>query len=80
MAADEAFSFNDIYGIDKLKLREWEVNGLPPDRFSVMNALIMEKSSRFSICIDPQLQATKWLRRQHKERGIIVTKYSDLTF
>ena len=63
MAADEAFSFNDIYGIDKLKLREWEVNGLPPDRFSVMNALIMEKSNRFSICIDPQLQATKWLRR-----------------
>mmetsp|Transcript_7295 Transcript_7295/g.6467 ORF Transcript_7295/g.6467 Transcript_7295/m.6467 type:complete len:81 (+) Transcript_7295:2311-2553(+) len=40
----------------------------------------MEKSKKYCVLIDPQLQATTWLRKQHMDAGLIVTKYSDSLF
>jgi dynein heavy chain len=40
---------------------------LPNDSFSIDNAIIIENSIRFSLMIDPQSQANRWLKEMEKE-------------
>ena len=51
---------------DQVKIVQWTSFGLPSDSFSVENAIIMDHSERWSLMIDPQMQANKWLKAQHK--------------
>jgi len=41
----EDFSFNKIFG-DPLKIKEWQLNLLPSDSFSISNAIILEESEK----------------------------------
>lgn len=50
---NEIFGFQELFG-DNFKIREWHANLLPPDTFSTDNALIMEKTKRYPLIIDPQ--------------------------
>ncbi len=47
---------------------------LPNDSFSVDNAIIIENSNRFSLMIDPQSQANRWLREMEKENQLFVIR------
>lgn len=47
------YQFQQIFG-DNFKIREWHSNGCPPDPVSTDNALIMDKTKRYCLCIDPQ--------------------------
>ncbi len=49
-----------------VKIVQWTSNGLPSDEFSVENAIIMDHSERWSLMIDPQMQANKWLKQQYR--------------
>ncbi|KAA0703060.1 Dynein beta chain, ciliary [Triplophysa tibetana] len=40
----------------------WHNQGLPADRLSVENAAILMTSQRWPLIVDPQLQASKWIR------------------
>lgn len=53
---------------DPVKIRHWQIKGLPSDNFSTENAIILTKSRRFSLCIDPQLQANNWIKSIEKDR------------
>jgi dynein heavy chain len=66
------FSFVKTMG-EPVKIRAWQINGLPADDFSTENAIILNKSRRWSLCIDPQLQANKWIKSSEKERKLIIT-------
>lgn len=46
------YNFNKVFG-DQIKIKEWNFNGLPSDSFSISNAIILEKSQKQCICIDP---------------------------
>lgn len=59
------------------KVREWTLQGLPRDDFSLENAIIVENSNRWPLFIDPQGQATKWIRKMEEEKGYLVVKMSD---
>ena len=48
------------------------------DSFSITNAIIMQESTRFPICIDPHSQANAWLKMQ--ETDLIVLKFSESSF
>lgn len=48
------FDFNEILG-DNLKIRDWQFNGLPTDQFSISNAIIIDRTLKNLIFIDPQL-------------------------
>ena len=37
----------------------------------------MEKSKKYTICIDPQFQAQKWLKAQYASSGLMISKYQD---
>jgi dynein heavy chain len=40
---------------DKVAVRQWNIDGLPSDDFSISNGIIMANSSRWPLMIDPQV-------------------------
>jgi len=52
----------DVLGY-QVKIAEWQKFGLPADNFSTENAIIWQNSDRWTLSIDPQMQANKWLRK-----------------
>ena len=47
---------------DPVKILDWNLNGLPNDDTSVENGIIIDKSSRWPLMIDPQNQANKYIK------------------
>ncbi|KAI3382032.1 hypothetical protein SNEBB_005932 [Seison nebaliae] len=65
---------------DQVKIRNWEIAGLPKDMLSVENAVIAEHSERWPLFIDPQGQANKWIKRLERDNGLDVLKMTDKDF
>ncbi|KAI1890876.1 hypothetical protein AGOR_G00158120 [Albula goreensis] len=62
---------------DKVKIRSWQITGLPKDSLSVENGVITQYSPRWPLYIDPQGQANKWIKNMERENGLDVMKLSD---
>ncbi|CAF1941259.1 unnamed protein product [Rotaria magnacalcarata] len=62
---------------DAVKIRSWQLAGLPKDNLSVQNGVIVQYSNRWSLFIDPQGQANKWIKNMEKNTGLDVMKLSD---
>lgn len=64
---------------DGVQIQHWCIDGLPADAFSIENAIITYKTSRWPLYIDPQGQANKWVKSMYKktEKGIKILKFSD---
>ncbi|XP_059176982.1 dynein axonemal heavy chain 1-like [Physella acuta] len=65
---------------DPVKIRSWQIAGLPKDNLSVENGVIVQFSRRWSLFIDPQGQANKWIKNMEREAGLDVIKLSDKDF
>ena len=65
---------------EPVKIREWTIDGLPNDSFSIDNAIVMSKSRRWPLIIDPQAQANKWIRSMEKANNLVVIKLTDGDF
>ena len=65
---------------EPVKIREWTIDGLPNDSFSIDNAIVMSKSRRWPLIIDPQGQANKWIRAMEKSHNLVVVKLTDGDF
>lgn len=57
----EEFRLHHILG-DPVAIRNWGIQKLPNDDFSIDNAVILSKSIRWGLLIDPQEQANKWIK------------------
>eukprot|EP00741_Cyanophora_paradoxa_P007767 tig00001206_g7515.t1 len=73
------FSLSRTLG-EPVKIREWTICGLPSDRFSVDNGIIVSKSRRWPLLVDPQGQANKWIKNMEKANNLMVVKLSDSDF
>uniref|UniRef100_A0A8B9BSS7 Dynein axonemal heavy chain 12 n=1 Tax=Anser brachyrhynchus TaxID=132585 RepID=A0A8B9BSS7_9AVES len=73
------FSLSNTLG-DPIKIRAWNIAGLPTDVFSVDNGVIVENSRRWPLMIDPQGQANKWIKNLEKENHLNVIKVSDADY
>uniref|UniRef100_A0A2K5JE23 Dynein axonemal heavy chain 12 n=1 Tax=Colobus angolensis palliatus TaxID=336983 RepID=A0A2K5JE23_COLAP len=72
----EEFLLSKTLG-DPVKIRAWNIAGLPTDRFSIDNGVIVNNSRRWPLMIDPQGQANKWIKNSEKENQLSVIKLSD---
>ncbi|XP_006892348.1 PREDICTED: dynein heavy chain 12, axonemal [Elephantulus edwardii] len=72
----EEFSLSQTLG-DPVKIRAWNIAGLPTDMFSIDNGVIVDNTRRWPLMIDPQGQANKWIKNSEKENQLNVIKLSD---
>ena len=75
-ASPGKFELAGILG-DPVAVRAWTMAGLPGDSFSVENGIIIHKSQRWTLSIDPQGQANKWLRKLEKKERLQILKFRD---
>ncbi|KAK0056678.1 dynein heavy chain 1 axonemal-like isoform X1 [Biomphalaria pfeifferi] len=65
---------------DPVKIRSWQIAGLPKDNLSVENGVIVQFSRRWPLFIDPQGQANRWVKNMEKDAGLDIIKLSDKDF
>uniref|UniRef100_A0A8C2U835 Dynein axonemal heavy chain 3 n=1 Tax=Coturnix japonica TaxID=93934 RepID=A0A8C2U835_COTJA len=70
------FSLSNTLG-DPVKIRAWQIAGLPVDSFSIDNGIIVSNSRRWALMIDPQRQANRWVKNMEKANKLSVIKLSD---
>ncbi|XP_053705138.1 dynein axonemal heavy chain 12-like isoform X1 [Synchiropus splendidus] len=74
--SSDDFSLSKTLG-DPIKIRAWNIAGLPSDSFSVDNGVVVSNSRRWPLMIDPQGQANKWVKNSEKENNLNVIKLTD---
>eukprot|EP00003_Mantamonas_plastica_P006669 TRINITY_DN1548_c0_g2_i8.p1 TRINITY_DN1548_c0_g2~~TRINITY_DN1548_c0_g2_i8.p1 ORF type:complete len:4445 (-),score=1771.15 TRINITY_DN1548_c0_g2_i8:52-13386(-) len=62
---------------DEAEMAQWFNEGLPTDKVSVENAVITLHSERWPLFIDPQLQASTWIRNRLGGKRLITVRMSD---
>ena len=75
----ENYSLEQSLG-EAILIRKWVINGLPSDAFSRENGIIIENAGRYSLMIDPQNQANKWIKNNEMDNDLRVVKQSDSDF
>jgi dynein heavy chain len=65
---------------DPVKIRSWNIYGLPTDSFSIDNGIIISNARRWPLMIDPQGQANNWIKNMEKPNNLHVVKLSDSDF
>jgi dynein heavy chain len=76
---DPKYALVNVLG-DQVKIRQWNIQGLPKDNFSAENGVMLDFGRRWPLFIDPQGQANKWIRSMEEERGLISIKLSDADY
>ncbi|KAK3519072.1 hypothetical protein QTP70_016355, partial [Hemibagrus guttatus] len=77
--SSDDFSLSKTLG-DPIKIRAWNISGLPTDSFSIDNAVIVSNSRRWPLMIDPQGQANKWVKNSERENNLSVIKLTDADY
>lgn len=62
----ENYSLSKAVG-DVTTLQTWALSGLPSDKVSIENALIIHHAINWPLIIDPQGQASKWLKKMFSQ-------------
>jgi dynein heavy chain len=75
----DKFSLADTLG-DPVDIRDWHISGLPVDEFSTDNGIIVNKTQRYALMIDPQGQANKWIKNLEKDSKLKIVKLTDAAF
>lgn len=54
--------------VDEGTRGEWNLQGLPADELSIQNAIIVTRSDRYPLMVDPQGQALNWIKRKEEKK------------
>jgi len=72
----ENFSLEKCLG-EPVVIHEWVLNALPTDSFSKENALIAMRSRRWPLMVDPEGQASSWIKNQYQNKNLNIVKLTD---
>ncbi|KAJ3343280.1 Dynein heavy chain 7, axonemal [Gonapodya sp. JEL0774] len=72
----DSFTLAKVLG-DPIKIRSWNLAGLPADDFSVDNGITVYHARRWPLMIDPQGQANKWVKNMEKDSNLQTIKLTD---
>eukprot|EP00775_Hariotina_reticulata_P006671 gene6671-6895_t len=75
----DKFKLGAVLG-DPVKVRQWNIWGLPRDDVSSDNAIAITSGRRWPLCIDPQGLANKWIKNMEKDSRLLVMKLTDGNF
>ncbi|RYG67808.1 hypothetical protein EON64_06655, partial [archaeon] len=75
----EGFKLQDTLG-NQVQIRSWVINRLPNDSFSIENAIMLTRSNRWPLMIDPQGQANKWVKKMEESKQLKVVKQNQGNF
>jgi len=53
--------------VNQATVGEWSLQGLPSDDLSIQNGIMVTRSTRYPLMIDPQSQAVSWIKRKEPE-------------
>ncbi len=67
MPCSPNFDFCELM-VKQTTVRDWNLGGLPSDAFSTENGVVVTRGRRWPLMIDPQGQATKWIKNMERER------------
>ncbi len=62
---------------DPVITRQWNLQGLPVDNFSIENGIITSVTNRWPLFIDPQGQANTWIRNKENENNLEIMTMND---
>lgn len=63
--------------IDAFELRSWNICGLPRDSVSTDSAIIVTRAGRWPLMIDPQEQASRWIKALEANNSLKICKSTD---
>jgi dynein heavy chain len=63
-----------------VQIRDWGIQGLPSDQLSVENAVLVTRTRRWPLMIDPQGQANRWIRAKERENKLRVLRPNETHF
>jgi dynein heavy chain len=69
------YQFSDFLA-DKSLARKWQSQGLPTDDFSTENGVFVTQGLRWTLNIDPQIQANKWIKKMC-ENDLVIADAKD---
>ncbi|KAJ3073863.1 Dynein heavy chain 7, axonemal [Podochytrium sp. JEL0797] len=72
----EVIKLANVLG-DPVKIRAWNLAGLPNDSFSIDNGIVISNARRWPLLIDPQGQANRWIKNMEKSKNLAVVKLTD---
>lgn len=61
-------------------LFSWNLNGLPCDEYSIQNGILMTRSIRFPLCIDPHNQGFNWIKNHEKNNSLKILSFADMDY
>jgi len=79
ITCSEGFSLQETLG-SPVQIRSWIINRLPNDSFSIENGIMLFKSNRWPLMIDPQGQANKWVKKMEEHSSLKVVKQNQGNF
>ena len=71
--SSENYKLEEVIG-SPLELLNWTRIGLPDNRESIQNAIIMKEDNKWSLSIDPQNQANLFIRKKDPKVYVIQMK------
>ena len=66
--------------VDEATVGDWGVEGLPSDELSVENGIMVTRSKKWPLMIDPQSQGLSWIKSREAKNSVKTTQLTEKRF